>query len=633
MSTHAELRPPPADEASDQRSLLSDIWAAVSTEEVAVRVFVAIVVTAAVGWLGLKVAAAAVIGTQLMTEAVKAFIRRRKVSRKTLWLLSLLLLLFQSAQRAWAAVSDKFGLKHRPSRRAPPTGLRGSLIMGVAATAVTVAAFTIPEVALGHQLVGHRRTTFFSTGNMSGFRLLLPHPVTVEATGADGARVTYDVSATRGVVRCSRASGSIFPIGTTTVTCVARARAARLSGTFDVRVVDNQGPVLQLPTGIDRRILSDTIALRFAASARDRVDGSVPVRCMPASGATYKLGKTTVTCSAADKHGNRTTRSFVVDLTRAPPGSVVFTFPTNRVVEATGLDGAVFTYSVSATDASGHSVSVRCSPRSGTTLAIGTDSVACSAGTQQQSFDVTVRDTTAPTIDIRANPSVEADSKDGAVVTYTGSATDKVSGTVTPSCDPASGTKLAIGSHGITCTAKDAAGNEATRSVTVKVFDGPPALTVPADITQDYQNPKGAYVKYLPATATDKVDGTLRPTCTRASGSFFPLGKTTVTCDVTDSAGNHVSKTFTVSIVDRVLPVVTVPKDMSVVASPNETTHVVAFDVSARDAIDGAVSVTCSPPSGYAFPVGKTTTVTCKATDRSGNTGSNSFTVYPYVIG
>ena len=35
-------------------------------------------------------------------------------------------------------------------------------------------------------------------------------------------------------------------------------------------------------------------------------------------------------------------------------------------------------------------------------------------------------------------------------------------------------------------------------------------------------------------------------TCTPASGSLFPVGKTTVTCTAVDKAGNPASKTFTV---------------------------------------------------------------------------------------
>jgi len=48
------------------------------------------------------------------------------------------------------------------------------------------------------------------------------------------------------------------------------------------------------------------------ASATDVVDGTVPVTCTPASGATFALGPTTVTCTATDAAGNTATGTFAV---------------------------------------------------------------------------------------------------------------------------------------------------------------------------------------------------------------------------------------------------------------------------------------------------------------------------------
>jgi hypothetical protein len=366
------------------------------------------------------------------------------------------------------------------------------------------------------------------------------------------------------------------------------------------------------------------------AKAHDRVDGSVPVRCSPPSGAVYQLGKTAVRCRAVDTHGNRASRSFVVDLRHPPPGTVVFTVPSNPIVEATGPSGAIVTYNASAKDATGHALPLTCSPRSGSVFAIGTHTVACSAGpsghVQQQTFSVSVRDRTGPTLQVPSGFAIEADSKSGAVVTYDVTGIDKVSGNVNVSCDPASGTELAIGPHSVTCTARDAANNVARRSFDVKVFDGAPTLTVPADITRDYTKPPGAIVRYRPATATDKIDATLTPECAPPSGSLFRVGRTTVTCEVTDSGGNHVSNSFTITILDRVAPVLRVPASLIAYAPFRGNTAAVTFNASAYDAIDRVVPVSCEPPSGSELPIGRTT-VTCKATDHSGNTATKSFVV------
>jgi hypothetical protein len=77
--------------------------------------------------------------------------------------------------------------------------------------------------------------------------------------------------------------------------------------------------------------------------------------------------------------------------------------------------------------------------------------------------------------------------------------------------------------------------------------------------------------------------------------------------------------------VDRVPPVITVPDAVVVsAAGPNGT--FVTFEVTAHDPGGSGVPVTCEPPSGSLFPIGETT-VTCTATDPSGNVATATFTV------
>jgi hypothetical protein len=56
-------------------------------------------------------------------------------------------------------------------------------------------------------------------------------------------------------------------------------------------------------------------AVTFNAAAFDAVSGTVAINCSPASGTEFPAGVTTVTCSAADHAGNRTSGSFVVTVT------------------------------------------------------------------------------------------------------------------------------------------------------------------------------------------------------------------------------------------------------------------------------------------------------------------------------
>ncbi len=76
----------------------------------------------------------------------------------------------------------------------------------------------------------------------------LPADITEEATSASGAEVTYTASASDLVdgdvaVQCTPASGSMFALGTTSVSCTATdANGNTASGSFDVNVVDSTPP-------------------------------------------------------------------------------------------------------------------------------------------------------------------------------------------------------------------------------------------------------------------------------------------------------------------------------------------------------------------------------------------------------
>jgi HYR domain len=49
-------------------------------------------------------------------------------------------------------------------------------------------------------------------------------------------------------------------------------------------------------------------------------------------------------------------------------------------------------------------------------------------------------------------------------------------------------------------------------------------------------------------TATDATDGTVAATCLPKSGSLFPVGRMTVTCNADDSSGNAMTARFVVTV-------------------------------------------------------------------------------------
>ena len=75
----------------------------------------------------------------------------------------------------------------------------------------------------------------------------------------------------------------------------------------------------------------------------------------------------------------------------------------------------------------------------------------------------------------------------------------------------------------------------------------PPVLSLPTDLILDATGPAGAVALY---TATSKDDdGLAYPvSCAPASGSTFPIGMTTVSCQATDAAGNTALGTFRITV-------------------------------------------------------------------------------------
>jgi hypothetical protein len=155
----------------------------------------------------------------------------------------------------------------------------------------------------------------------------------------------------------------------------------------------------------------------------------------------------------------------------------------------------------------------------------------------------------------------------------------------------------------------------------------PPIISVPADFPVEADRPEGAVVTYA-ASATDNLDPAPILSCTPESGSIIalsPLG-TSITCYSEDFKGNSTFESFLVSVVDTTAP--TLPSLADVTAEATSASGaVVGFSTPlANDVVDTSPSVSCLPESGSAFALGSTT-VTCTASDASGNDSSRSFLV------
>ncbi len=190
---------------------------------------------------------------------------------------------------------------------------------------------------------------------------------------------------------------------------------------------------------------------------------------------------------------------------------------------------------------------------------------------------------------------------------------------------------LAAGTHELRTVVVDRACNETTRSVSFVVAAGggdhtPPVITQPSNVTAEQASPAGALVTFPLPTATDAVDPSPSVVCVPASGTLFPPGATTVTCTATDASGNSAQATFVVLVLDRTAPVLAQPADVTAEQASPAGAVVTFATPMATDVADPTPTVVCAPASGTLFPPGATT-VTCTATDHSGNSAQLTFVV------
>ncbi|HEU4671416.1 MAG TPA: HYR domain-containing protein [Candidatus Limnocylindrales bacterium] len=153
-----------------------------------------------------------------------------------------------------------------------------------------------------------------------------------------------------------------------------------------------------------------------------------------------------------------------------------------------------------------------------------------------------------------------------------------------------------------------------------------PTLALPSDMTVEGNEAGGAAVDWTATASDTEDDPDPAPTCTPTSGSHFDLGTTTVQCSVTDSGGLTANGSFDVTVVDTAAPSLDQPADVSAVSTDGGPVTLTYATPAASDVVDPSPSVDCAPASGSSFPVG-TTSVTCTATDASGNSASVSFAV------
>jgi hypothetical protein len=400
-----------------------------------------------------------------------------------------------------------------------------------------------------------------------------PPNVSEGTTDPNGKDVTYTTPTATDAVAgsitgsCSPASGSHFPVGTTPVNCSATdgsGNTGQTSFAVIVTLVDNDPPTLTVPgnqtieaTGPGGAVVT------YSVSATDTVDPSPTIDCDHASGSTFPITTTVVTCTASDASGKSSppaSFSVTVQDTTAP----ILSLPSNQALETSDPAGAAFSYSATATDIVDGGIGVSCNPPSGSVFALGATTVQCSATdahgkTASGSFtvNVTLTDHVAPTFSgVPGTIQREANGPLGSPVTYAPpTANDNLdSGPLLVTCSPAPGATFPLGLTSVSCSATDTHLNTGTATFAVVVVDTtPPVLTPPGD-RNVYATTTAGIPRDAPAVspflnggvATDIVDTSVA--IGNNAPELFPVGPTTVTFSATDDSGNTARGTSTITV-------------------------------------------------------------------------------------
>ena len=483
--------------------------------------------------------------------------------------------------------------------------------------------------------------------------------------GQPGAFVDFsgdiDFSGDCGTVTSSPASGTFFPVGTTTVNVSSSTGGG--SCNFTITVTETAAPTITCA------------ADQTATAPGGSTEASVTVNTPTATGNNvvvtgvrndnrslsdgYPVGTTTITWTATECNNppacddpNARFAECKQKIIVTSPDAPTITCPTDRTFTASGgsCEKTVLSEDIGLPSTTGPNVTVT-NERSdglnltapypaGVTFITWTATNDIGAASCVQKITIIGTDTVAPTLTVPPDVSVTTTGCSAVLDDELGVAT------ATDNCTASvnivrTGVPLNFvfptGTTIVSYSATDAAGNTSTGTQRVTVTENtPPTISAPANVTVNTgpgATSCGTVVSDATlgtATANDNCPGVVVARTGVPTGNAFPVGTTTVIYTATDRSGNTAQATQDVTVIDNTAPVVTPPAAVTLNTGPGATScsvTVANLDAtlgtgSATDNCPGVGAVSRSGvPAGNVFPVGQTT-LTYSATDAHGNTGS-----------
>jgi gliding motility-associated-like protein len=485
-----------------------------------------------------------------------------------------------------------------------------------------------------------------------------------------GAVVTWKMpevtdNCTGTTITCIPPSGSVFPVGDSTVLCIAEDIGGnRDTCEFRVTVKDGQSPVLgcpadttvKIPVGAapvvvnNIQLLSqkdncgiDTIYWQFSGVTTGQGNGN------NASGTAFNLGVTTLTYTAEDAAGNSGNCAFSITVKEkleitCPVNVLVMNDPDScnavvdtltPTVEPVGNLLELFYEITGATtsnglgDASGTTFNVGTSTVTYIAISIDNDTISCA-------FTVEVKDTLPPSFISCWGDTIAGNSPGDCGLVFDGlalpEAVDNCPGVSVIHNIPVGSLIPLGGPVVVTSTATDAAGNTATctYNLTVKDDEAPVITGCPSDFAVLSEAGKcGASVTWTAPEATDNCQ-LIAFTPSIVPGTFVNVtvtGSYPIEYVAVDAAGNISKCQFKVKVVDNQPPVFQgCPGNISVNTGANACSAVVTWPLPVASDNCGVTGFSSSHVSGSTFQVG-TDSVLYYASDAAGNESVCTFKV------
>ncbi len=346
-------------------------------------------------------------------------------------------------------------------------------------------------------------------------------------------------------------SGSVFPVGVTTVTYTAKDVKTNSStcnftinvGTSNPCVGDVTPPIVSgCPANITQTTTASTAFVTWIEPTATDACAPVLVNKSNLPGSSFQIGTTKVSYYFSDKVGNTSICSFNVTLTNScfndTIAPVLGACPANITVTTSTTSATATWTNPTATD-NCSTATVVSAPTSGSNFALGVNTVTVSAvdgaGNKKScTFTVTVNsnpcltDVTPPVLGVCPANITVTTAGTSAIAAWTNpTATDNCSTPIVTSSS-LSGSSFNVGVNTVTVTATDAKGNKSTCSFTVTVSSTACVPSITRTVSNSKECSKGItfsiylntqYYTVTNATFTENADGTAKLTATTSLGA------------------------------------------------------------------------------------------------------------------